>query len=91
MRDEIDHARIGWGYLAAPAVTESVRSVLGAWLPRLVEIVREAWMRRADDLPRTIPAGHGCIGGAELPEVIDRALTELVLPGFAHVGVRPRS
>jgi hypothetical protein len=87
MRDEIDHARIGWGLLAAPTVTDELRAALGAWLPTLCEMTLRIWRNRpALDTPRDLRA-YGCLPWDEVDDCIVEALQTMVLPGFVALGV----
>jgi len=84
MRDEIDHARLGWAFLAGAAPAD--RTLVEQALPELVRFAKHIWL--ADDrYPETLPAGHGCLGRDELRPLVAEALQDLVLPGFEHVGV----
>ncbi|MEJ7599329.1 MAG: hypothetical protein WKG01_15590 [Kofleriaceae bacterium] len=87
LTDEIEHARVGWAHLASDAVSAATRAALGPCLPKLLESNAPGWERDDPSLPAEgVPAqGH-------LPVHVSRAVfldavEELVLPGFAHVGV----
>jgi hypothetical protein len=87
MRDEIDHARIGWGLLAAPTVTNELRAALGAWLPTLCEMTLRLWRNRpALDTLHDLRA-YGCLPWNEVDDCIVEALRTMVLPGFVALGV----
>jgi hypothetical protein len=87
--DETDHARIGWAVLGAAPPDCPTRREVAVRLPAFVRAARSAWQARAAELPEALPAGHGCLPRAALLHVVDCALEELVLPGFAHLGVDP--
>lgn len=87
LHDEIEHARLGWAHLASDAVSDETRRALGPCLPKLLEANAPGWERDDPFLPAAgVPAqGH-------LPSEVSRrvfldAVAELILPGFAHVGV----
>jgi hypothetical protein len=86
LRDEIDHARIGWAHLASAEVTPQERREVGRALPVLIRIAREAWNRGS---PTTSDAatGHGWVSDARVAAIFEDVLREVLLPGFAHVGV----
>ena len=86
LRDEIDHARIGWAHLASAEVTSEERREVGRALPVLLRIAREAWSRGS---PTTSDAatGHGWVSDARVAAIFEDVLREVLLPGFAHVGV----
>jgi hypothetical protein len=88
LRDEIDHARLGWAHLASPAVDEDLREALAECVPRLLAANVAIWLRRDDFVSAEGVPGHGVCAHADTVAVIERALQELVLPGFRHVGVR---
>jgi len=88
LRDEIDHARLGWAHLASPAVDEDLREALAECVPRLLAANVAIWLRPDDFVPAEGVPGHGVCAYADTVAVIERALQELVLPGFRHVGVR---
>jgi hypothetical protein len=84
MREEVDHARIGWAHLASPEVSDAERAVVSQELPRLIGEIRRAWLT---DNPSHVPVGHGCLARAGIESVLDEALADLILPGFEHCGV----
>ncbi len=86
LRDEVNHARIGWGYLGDPTFDPEERRELGRALPTLLQHVRERWRTRPPTYTDPVE-GHGCIPRARVCEVVDEAITTLVLPGLEHVGV----
>ncbi|MEZ4314779.1 MAG: hypothetical protein R3F14_42735 [Polyangiaceae bacterium] len=87
--DETDHARIGWATLGASPPDSPARREVQGHLPSFIREARRAWLSRAAELPETLPPGHGCLPRAAVVSVVDRALREVVLPGFAHVGLDP--
>jgi len=84
MREEVDHARIGWAHLASARVTPAERAIVSAELPYLVGALRAAWLA---DNPRELPAGHGCLPERAVARVLDEALADLILPGLTLCGV----
>lgn len=89
LQDEIDHARLGWAHLASEAVSPSLRKTLRAWAPRLLRVNVAEWKKRDAHLPEEGIPAHGHLGWADHDEVIDAAVRDVVIPGLAHVGVRP--
>lgn len=85
LADEVQHARVGWGYAATLSAEE--RAAVGAELPMLLGLQLEAWTKRIGDLPPAGVAGHGYPPQAELLDAVHGAIRELVLPGFDHVGI----
>lgn len=87
LRDEIGHARTGWAHLASGVLDARDRARLAAWLPRLVAANGAHWLRRMRTLPADGVAGHGYPPLPRLDDAVRSALRDVVLPGFAHVGV----
>jgi hypothetical protein len=86
LRDEIDHARLGWAHLASPRLSPDIRRAVEAEIETLLDMCRAVWLdeRQTEiDLPR----GHGCSPLSELPRIVDDAVRELILPGLRHVGI----
>lgn len=93
LADEMDHARLGWALLAAGApggLSAGLRGEVAGRLPELIRIAERAWSARAAELPSEIPRGHGCLPGADVVRVARRAIREVILPGFAHLGIHAR-
>jgi hypothetical protein len=84
MRDEVQHARLGWAFLAWLSPTDRV--LVERALPALVSHAESLWLD-ATGYPATLPPGHGCLSLAELRTLVARAHDELIVPGFAHVGI----
>jgi hypothetical protein len=85
LSDEIDHARLGWGLLALPAIDDPIRAVVGGVLPTLCETIVRTW-RSAPALAIDL-SGHGCLPWREVDELVCETLRTLVLPGFTMLGV----
>lgn len=89
LKEEMDHARLGWAHLASHAVTPRTRDALAACLPRLLEANAPGWERDDELLPSEGVAGQGLLSASASRQVGADALRDLVIPGFAHVGVDP--
>lgn len=83
--DEIQHARVGWAYVAT--LTPAEREAVARELPMLLQLQLDAWTTRIGDLPEAGVPGHGYPPRTELLDAVHGAIRELVLPGFDHVGV----
>jgi len=88
LQDDLVHARIGWAHLASPELTEEGRRHVAAALPTLIRLGREAWLRPPESSDLDCPE-HGCLAFSRHAAIVEAALRELVLPGFAHLGFRP--
>jgi hypothetical protein len=87
LREEIDHARIGWAHLASKHVTPRMRRSLAKWLRYMIDASLTAWLRPDRVIPmRGVPA-HGVPSAVVTRQLVHAAVRDLVLPGFAHVGV----
>lgn len=85
LSDEIDHARIGWAYLAGASA--SVRRELQPWL---LDVAR-ANLRMWRETPRAYPTDPRVVEqGAPSAELVGEALrsgvADLVVPGLRHLG-----
>ena len=54
----------------------------------LLRLARAAWLAPIDGT-EALEAGHGCLRHDSLERTVAEAIDAVVLPGFAHVGVRP--
>jgi hypothetical protein len=84
MADELQHSRVGWGYLAT--LDDTKRDLLQRSMPTLLRILpivccegggeqREELVPFGYFTPRLLRAAH------------DEAVAEVILPGFEHVGI----
>ena len=85
LQDETGHARIGWAYLASPGVTPEDRMALRRRLPKLLGDNVAAWRPRP--FVHGPPDGQGVLCPAEHVDVVRTAVAEIVLPGFAEIGI----
>ncbi|MDF2698283.1 MAG: hypothetical protein K0S65_6666 [Labilithrix sp.] len=87
LRDEIDHARLGWAHLGSTAISGALRQKLRSWVPKLLVVNVAQWKKPDDHLPPEGVPAHGHLASADNDDVIDAAVRDVVLPGFAHVGL----
>jgi hypothetical protein len=87
LTDEIEHARVGWAHLASDAVSAATRSALALCLPKLLEANAPGWERDDPSLPPEGVPAQGHLSREASRRVFVDAVAELVLPGFAHVGI----
>jgi hypothetical protein len=87
LRDEIDHARIGWAHLASPLLSTATRQAIAPWLPQMIATNSRTWCRQLDILLDDVHAEHGVPTWSTIAEVTATALDELILPGLRHVGL----
>jgi hypothetical protein len=91
LSDEIDHARVGWAYLAT--LPSDLRTDMEDWLkPIAISNLRE-W-RAIVTAPRDPAvstqdlAEHGLPSKAAVEDALLSAMRDLILPGLAHAGLR---
>jgi hypothetical protein len=87
LREEIDHARLGWAHLSSRALTPDLRIQLGTCVPRLLAANVPLWELEDAFLPAEGVPDHGLPSHAENCRVARAAARELVIPGFRHVGI----
>jgi hypothetical protein len=84
LKDEIEHARLGWAHVAAIDAAE--RLELAVALPTLIQLARQAWTAPSP-VPAGLPLGHGWVDDEEVLRTFDEVLADVIRPGFAHLGV----
>lgn len=87
LADDVDHARIGGAHLASTAVTPEVRAQIAGWLPRLLEASMLPWLNGAGAPDYAGNPAHGVPSSATTREVVESTTREVVLVGFAELGV----
>ena len=88
LEDELDHGRLGWAYLAARKRDGALDGLEPA-LPAMIErtVGRAMTPREGGDDDPAMEA-FGFLGNHAARETIERALNEVIKPGFAELGVR---
>jgi hypothetical protein len=87
LHDEIDHSRVGWGYVASGVSHPAVRESLCRELPALLAMVSDAWSKPVAS--SQYPPGYGALSESHTRAVAEEALRTVVLPGLAHFGIEP--
>ena len=86
LSDEIDHARLGWAFLAS--VAPELRVQIGPWLPAMARANLKMWRSSPRDYPMTDAlARQGAPREAVVEDALVTALRELVVPGFERFGL----
>jgi len=84
LEDEVDHARVGWAFLASSDA--SIRDQVSGWLLPLAVCNLREWRRL--DLPDDQSlAALGVPQRSDAHEALTDALRGVLVPGFAHVGL----
>lgn len=87
LREEIDHARLGWAHLSSRAIGADLRLQLGACVPRLLAANIPLWEQEDAFLPHEGVPAHGLPSHEDSCRTARAAARELVIPGFRHVGI----
>jgi hypothetical protein len=87
--DETVHARAGWAHLASATVTPAIRSEVNRLLPSMVRASIDGVFAENAFLEAGYP-DHGLPSRSHTMSLVAAALRDVVLPGFAHVGLDPR-
>lgn len=86
LAEEVGHARAGWAHLAT--ATSEQRAAVQRRLAAFVRVGVQEWLAAGEDLPvGTGLAEHGVLTLAEHRAAILRGVREVVLPGFAALGL----
>lgn len=89
LRDEVDHARIGWGHLAWEAARGDV-GFLGRWLPTMLRgTVEDELFEEAEHGSRTEPFGG--LRRSARRSGVEAAVCDVIAPGLAAHGVDPKA
>lgn len=85
LSDEIDHARMGWTYLAS--VSDQTRREVNRWLLPMAFLNLRTWRGETPDDPSHADAlaGHGAPSAAILHPALVDALRTLIVPGFREL------
>ena len=87
LREEVGHARAGWAHLAAARTAEHL-AIVEQYVPAFVRAGVREWLAAGSDLPvGTGLEGHGVLSPAQHRAAIVRGAREVVLPGFAGLGL----
>jgi hypothetical protein len=87
LADEVEHSRIGWGYLASQTAW---RDTIAAGLPLMLSAAThdEHFLSEPPPLIESVaPAAHGLLPVVALREVFLEAMHDVVLPGLELCGV----
>lgn len=88
MRDEIDHSRLGWAFLAT--IPADKRERISDWLvPLSITNLRE-WHESATTHTYSYEA-HGIPRADAVREALAEVVRTVLIPGFAHVGLDVRA
>lgn len=87
LADEIDHARIGWAFVASDRVSEPTRTELTRRMPELIAMNLAAWRERPRFEVSDALVAQGIPRWDDVDRAVVAAIDELLVPGFASVGI----
>ncbi len=86
MAEEVDHARLGWTFLAWLAehgqLGHAERALLRRALPAMLSLAAESWRSGGRDVSPALQA-RGFIHSTQIERALKAALDEVILRGFA--------
>ncbi len=80
LTDEVDHARIGWAWLARCG--RELRDGVTQWLPTLIENHLATWLPRRAYRPSAAVIAQGFPSSQQVREVVLGTLEQVILPGL---------
>jgi hypothetical protein len=84
LSDEVNHARLGWSYLAS--APPELRAKITAWLPALARGNLKMW-RQTPRSYATSPEmiAHGALSAETMEQTLLGAFRDLIIPGFERL------
>lgn len=92
LRDEVNHARLGWAHLAAER-ERGVMDVVGPSLPAMLAgtVSEELFASWAEHPAQEMLSGLGALDRAERRRIFSDTLSQVIFPGLKHFGVDTKS
>ena len=87
LADEVKHARAGWAHLASKYVTPSMKREIAKWVPELIRASMVSLIEENESIPTEQFREWGLPCLEEARSHAQRAIDEIVLPGFKRLGV----
>lgn len=91
LREELNHARVGWTFLAAHPPSADMRRALSASLNAQVEANVNAWVDEANFLSGDALPAHGFLSRADSIDAVHSTVERVIYPGFELHGIAPAS
>ena len=88
LSDEIEHARAGWAHLASRHVTAQMKREIQALVPGLIQASLTALIEENATIPAERFREWGLPDAVEARSQADRAIEQIVLPGFRQLGLQ---
>jgi bacterioferritin (cytochrome b1) len=88
LRDEVNHARLGWAHLAAER-ERGVGDVIGASLPAILAgtVSEELFSSWTEHPAQEMLSGLGSLDRADRKRIFGDTLSQVIFPGLRHFGV----
>ncbi|WP_437282279.1 ferritin-like domain-containing protein [Sorangium sp. So ce375] len=88
LRDEVDHARLGWAHLAAER-QRGCADVIGPHVPAMLAgtVHEELFSSRAEHPEQDALSGLGALDRAERRRIFDETMRLVVFPGLRRFGI----
>jgi hypothetical protein len=86
LREEVGHARLGWGLLGWPGVSARDREMIGSYVPEMIQLTRKVWQTRRRDSDEELHRA-GYLSSVIVDPACDDALDNVVLPGLTRLGI----
>jgi hypothetical protein len=87
LADELQHSRVGWGHLAT--LLPADRELAASLMPKVLELLPQACCK-GPELEREDLVPFGYFTPRLLRAAHDEAVSEVILPGLAHLGLKAR-
>ncbi|MCH2110671.1 MAG: hypothetical protein MK135_15220 [Polyangiaceae bacterium] len=88
LRDEIKHSQLGWRFVSSGLLTQRDRHMVSAYLPLMLNWSRRLWKDESSEEDPTLSI-YGCPPPQSAAAAVEKALTEVILPGFKLTGFHP--
>lgn len=85
LADEIDHARLGWGYLET--LDADTCRELNLRLEWIVRTTTRTWIGSLREWPTEACPSHGLLARHDVASLVCELMRDLVLPGFERAGL----
>lgn len=89
LREELNHARVGWTFLAAHPPSERIRSALSASLRAQVDANVHAWADETNFLAGDALPAHGFLSRTDSVNAVHATVQDVIYPGFELHRITP--
>lgn len=89
LREELNHARVGWTFLAAHPPSADIRRALSASLRTQVQANVNAWANEANFLSGDALPAHGFLSREDSIDAVHATVNDVIYPGLELHGITP--